>query len=94
MNDVVCSECGIKSKIKFKERQLPKGIKETYIKCPICSDHKTCFITDKKVRELQKEVNRLRNKSRKTIEIINDIQAKQNEIIKRMDDLLQKHGRR
>ncbi|HAM79796.1 MAG TPA: hypothetical protein DCO80_03185 [Ornithinibacillus sp.] len=57
---VTCDNCYQITKVVFKKRYLPKSIKETYFNCQECNKHYTSFVTDKKVRDLQKKIGRLK----------------------------------
>lgn len=55
-----CNECKEMTNIKFVEAQRPLGVKETYFRCENCNEHYTCFVTNKKIRSMQKAVGRRR----------------------------------
>jgi DNA repair ATPase RecN len=55
-----CDNCDKITKVVFKKRYLPKSVQETYFNCQECNQHFTCFVTDKKVRDLQKKIARLK----------------------------------
>ncbi len=57
--NALCTSCNKITKVSYKEIQHPKSIKETYIECEHCNDHVTCFVTDGRVREMQKKIRRL-----------------------------------
>lgn len=89
-----CSDCGLDTEIKFKKRKFGDRLEETYFKCEACHVHTTCFITNAKVRKLQKEVAALRSELYKTELTTSEIERKQVNIDETMNDLLIKHGRR
>ncbi|MUK89147.1 hypothetical protein GMD78_12260 [Ornithinibacillus sp. L9] len=57
---VTCTnpDCNKVFKMQLKEKNHPRGIKEHYFTCKHCKKRYTSFITDKKVRVLQKEMKR------------------------------------
>ena len=59
--NALCDKCGKVTKIKYELTNHPKGIQETYIECEKCNDHITCFVTNNKVRSLQKEMRNTDN---------------------------------
>ncbi len=61
-NLVICDYCEEEFEIKLKERKHPKGIIETYFNCPHCKEKYISFVTDVKARQLQAEMNKLRDK--------------------------------
>ena len=78
----VCDNCNCITNIQFKINHYPKGIQETYFDCERCGKHYTCFVTDDKVRMLQKKKERLKGDSYVTKRI-----WMQDEINKRMEKL-------
>lgn len=83
-----CDRCGGETDIRFIEANRPRGLKETYFRCNECNAHYTCFVTDKKVRRLQKEVDKLRGNG------VN-VEIMQKEINDRMTELKKEiEGRR
>jgi len=83
---VKCDECNQEFDVKFKKRKFGRGLEETYFKCGNCYVHTTCFITNGKVRRLQKLMHAETIPDRK-LEMLDEI----GEI---MDELLAKQGRR
>jgi hypothetical protein len=59
--NALCTNCNQLTKISYQVTYHPKSIQETYIECDECNDHTTCFVTDKKVRSLQKEIHNTTN---------------------------------
>jgi len=89
-----CSDCGMETRVKLKTRKLALDREETYIQCDVCFAVTTCYITDRKTRQLQKETKKLRNKRHKTVADIQRINAIANEVEARMNELLRTHERR
>lgn len=50
----LCDQCGKITDIEFKVQKHPNDIKETYFKCEHCYFHYTSFVTDSKVRKMQR----------------------------------------
>lgn len=69
----ICDECGLETNVEFIEADRPRGIKETYFRCDMCGTHYTCFVTDAKVRRMQKDIDKLRGTG-------TDITAPQDEV--------------
>lgn len=69
----MCDHCGKITDVLFKERLHPNKIKETYFKCEHCYYQYTSFITDAKVRKLQKKAKELRRADLPVKELHNDI---------------------
>lgn len=90
---MICSECGLESSIVYETRKFGSGLEETYIICDICSNRITCFITNPKVRKLQKETQRLRKAPNKTELEFAEIERNQTNINATMERLQKKHGR-
>lgn len=53
----ICNQCDYITDVDIKEKTHPNNIKETYFKCEHCYYHYTCFVTDTKVRKLQRKKN-------------------------------------
>lgn len=86
--EAICDQCGEETAIRFIEANRPRGLKETYFRCNECNAHYTCFVTDKKVRRMQKEVDKLRGTGV-------SIELMQYEINDRMNELKEElEGRR
>lgn len=51
----LCDHCGKITDVVFKEQSHPNNIKETYFKCEHCFYRYTSFVTDSKVRKLQRK---------------------------------------
>lgn len=51
----ICNECQKITDIEYQERYHAKGIKEVYFKCEHCYQHYTAFVTDIKVRKMQRK---------------------------------------
>lgn len=54
-----CTKCDYITDIVFKEKKHPNNIQETYFKCEHCHYHYTSFVTDAKVRKMQRKRNAL-----------------------------------
>ncbi|MFJ3386679.1 MULTISPECIES: hypothetical protein [unclassified Lysinibacillus] len=57
-----CDNCKELIPIVLKERKHPRGIIESYIKCPHCKEEYIASVTDPKVRREQEEVRKLHEK--------------------------------
>lgn len=90
---VICDECGITTPADFKERKFSRGLIETYIECGACYAKTTSFITNAKVRKLQKESATVRDKPHKTEVDIALLTRNFDNIEKTIDELVEKHGR-
>ncbi|MDN4609134.1 hypothetical protein [Sporosarcina highlanderae] len=55
MVTALCDHCGKINDVEFKEKSHPNEIRETYFTCEHCYYHYTSFVTDKKVRQLQRK---------------------------------------
>lgn len=90
----ICDECRQETPVKFKERKLAGAgnLIETYFKCVNCSVIYSAFITNSKVRRLQKETNKLRNKRSKTAGDLAVIEKNQEYIDAKMDELKAKYA--
>ena len=51
----LCDKCGKITDVEFKQKHHPNKIQETYFKCEYCYYHYTSFVTDTKVRKLQRK---------------------------------------
>ena len=81
-----CNHCENITTIEYKTKKHPKGLTETYFNCMVCNHHYTCFVTDKKVREMQKKAKNLRMVS-KFRDVTNELQSLQEKINERMERL-------
>ena len=54
--EATCDKCDKVFNVKFKEKKHPKKVIETYFRCTHCKHHYTCFVTDEKVRQMQKDI--------------------------------------
>ena len=52
----LCNHCDYITDVVFKERKHPNDIRETYFKCEHCFYHYTSFVTDKRVRKMQRQL--------------------------------------
>lgn len=66
MNNVKCDKCNKVFKIASKVKKHPLGVEEMYFTCPHCKHHYTAFFSNKKIRRMQAEVSKLRNKISKS----------------------------
>lgn len=55
-----CDHCGMMTTVNFKKKKHPHTMEETYFECDVCGYHYTCFVTDKKVRNMHKQAKMLR----------------------------------
>lgn len=51
----LCDNCGKITDVNFKEKKHPNEIRETYFSCEHCYYHYTSFVTDSKVKKLQRK---------------------------------------
>lgn len=51
----LCDHCGKITDVVFKEKKHPNNIRETYFDCEYCYYHYTSYVTDSKVRRLQRK---------------------------------------
>lgn len=82
---VRCDNCGMMTTVNFQEKKHPHTLKETYFKCDVCGYHYTCFVTDKKVCNMQKQTKMLRLQGKQK-----ELDQLQEKINKRMTMLKQK----
>lgn len=73
--NAICNQCGKITKVEYKEQKHPNDIRETYFKCEHCFYHYTCFVSDKKVRELQRKRETLKgiHNAMKRLELFEEI---------------------
>lgn len=57
MRTALCNQCDKITDVILKEEQHPNKIQETYFKCEHCYYRYTCFVTDAKVRKLQRKIS-------------------------------------
>ena len=74
-----CNKCNKIFKIHLKEKDHPRGIKEHYFNCKHCKERYVSFVTDKKVRSLQKEMRREKDRE-KHLEIKNEVANRMKEL--------------
>ena len=55
----LCDNCHKITDISYKQTKHPNDIRETYFKCEHCYHHYTAFVTDTKVRKMQRKKNSL-----------------------------------
>jgi len=53
--EVICDQCGQLTSVDLKEKTHPNKIKENYFKCEHCFYHYTSYVTDARVRKLQRK---------------------------------------
>ena len=51
----MCDNCHKITDVSFKHTKHPNDIQETYFKCEHCYYHYTSYVTDKKVRKMQRK---------------------------------------
>lgn len=81
-----CNQCQNVTTINYQTKKHKGGLQETYFKCVVCNHHYTCFVTDKKVREMQKKAKNLRMVS-KFRDVTNELQSLQEKINSKMKRL-------
>lgn len=79
-----CDNCHQITKVVFKKRYLPKSIQETYFNCQECNKKYTCFVTDNKVRDLQKKLAQLRALPPSKYPVEEEVLRSQEEVNQRM----------
>lgn len=80
-----CNHCGMMTTVNFKEKKHPHTMIETYFECDVCGYHYTCYVTDKKVRNMHKQAKVLRMQRKQK-----ELDALQEKINKRMAMLKQR----
>lgn len=55
----MCDNCHKITDVSFKHTKHPNDIQEIYFKCEHCYYHYTSYVTDKKVRKMQRKKNSL-----------------------------------
>ncbi|RDW17624.1 hypothetical protein CWR48_14000 [Oceanobacillus arenosus] len=55
----ICDQCGKITDVVFKQRHHPNKVQETFFKCEHCHYHYTSFVTDSKVRKMQRNKDKL-----------------------------------
>jgi len=84
--NATCDNCNNITPITFKTRPHPMGIEETYFDCEHCDHHYVCYVTDYKVRAMQRRKGKMIGDSR-----IDDRLAAQEDINQRMAALKHEH---
>ncbi|MEX3713640.1 hypothetical protein ABFV99_14700 [Cytobacillus horneckiae] len=56
--EATCDNCGDLTRIKYQRNEYPRGLQETYFKCESCDKKFSCFVTDGKVRKMQKDIRK------------------------------------
>lgn len=56
----LCNHCEKITDVVFKVKYHPNKIQETYFKCEHCYYHYTSFVTDAKVRKLQRKKDNIK----------------------------------
>lgn len=74
--NATCDNCNQITKIEFKQAQHPKGIQETYFMCEQCNKRYTCFVTDNKVRGMQKQLQQKGGRQNGRGKLHNDIKER------------------
>ena len=71
----LCDNCEKITVVEFKEKKHPNNIQETYFKCEYCFFHYTSFVTDAKVRKMQRKRETLKgdHNLQKRIELFEEI---------------------
>ena len=80
-----CDCCGMMTLVEYKEKKHPNTLIEVYFTCNVCDHHYTCFVTDKKVRNMHKQARMLRMQRKQK-----ELDALQEKINKRMAMLKQR----
>lgn len=93
---VKCDECRHEFVLKkLKTKKLTNGVEKTFFSCPSCKKEYVSFITDKNLRNKQKEMQRLRLKirkqSNKKLDDLDKIVSMQEDVKKMMADLKAKY---
>lgn len=83
----LCDKCNRITDIEYKVKKHPNTFKETYFECDQCNYHFTCFVTDNKVRKMQRALKALRQSNKAKTEYL---QERQKQINLRMEMLKQK----
>lgn len=56
----LCNNCGKITDVNYKKKRHPKEVRETYFKCEFCNKKYICFVTDKRVRKMQRKRDSLK----------------------------------
>jgi phage terminase large subunit GpA-like protein len=83
-----CNHCENITTIEYKTKKHPKGLTETYFKCVVCNHHYTCFVVDKKVKQMQTKAKNLR-RVMQFKDVRKELQSLQEKINARMNELKQ-----
>jgi phage terminase large subunit GpA-like protein len=85
---VRCNHCENITTVNYKEKKYKGGLTETYFKCVICNHHYTCFVVDKKVKQMQTKAKNLR-RVMQFKDVRDELQSLQEKINARMNELKQ-----
>jgi phage terminase large subunit GpA-like protein len=83
-----CNHCENITIIEYKTKKHSKGLTETYFNCVVCNHHYTCFVVDKKVKQLQTKAKNLR-RVMQFKDVRDELQSLQEKINERMERLKQ-----
>lgn len=89
-----CNHCENITTIEYKTKKHPKGLTETYFKCVVCNHHYTCFVTDKKIKQMQMKAKNLRRvmQFKDVKDELQSLQEKINERMNRLKEQVNNHG--
>lgn len=83
-----CNQCQNITTINYQTKKHKGGLTETYFKCVVCNHHYTCFVVDKKVKQMQTKAKNLR-RVMQFKDVRDELQSLQEKINARMDKLKQ-----
>ena len=75
----LCNHCDYITDVVFKEKKHPNDIRETYFKCEHCFYHYTSFVTDKRVRKMQKQLQ-VGGRQNGKVKLFEDIKSRMSEL--------------
>jgi hypothetical protein len=85
---VRCNHCENITIINYQTKKHKGGLIETYFKCVVCNHHYTCFVVDKKIKQMQMKAKNLR-RVMQFKDVKDELQSLQEKINARMDKLKQ-----
>ena len=75
----LCNHCDYITDVVFKEKKHPNDIRETYFKCEHCFYHYTSFVTDKRVRKMQRQLQ-VGGRQNGKVKLFEDIKSRMSEL--------------
>lgn len=75
-----CDHCHQITTVKFRAKNHPNDIKETYFKCIHCHYHYTSFVTDKWVRKMQRKLRQKGGRQNGRAQLQKDINSRMKDL--------------